>query len=354
VRRRWWLPAGVLVVVLAAGLFAGLNTGSSGDAAGTPQTASTAGTATSATTESAIATDTQPVVKIEPSTTTIPESSLPGYKRPTIQLGDMNTPEQFVLGELYSVALSEEGYRVNVSRNIGPTYISQPALKQGSLDIYPEYLDVWNTDIAHIDTPFTSTAQAYAAASAYATKHGFVLLTPTPGSDNPGLAVTTQLSRENHLQSLADLAHAPLLTFGVPLGVNGLARAESTYGFQAGLVQPILTGAQFGALDAGAVQVAYVGSTEPELSESRFTLLADPDHVYGFGNIVPVTTAKVVAAEGPAFVEIIDQVDALLSTKALQGLNSEVGLKGHSQTSVAEQFLQGNGVLPPSQYSVAG
>jgi osmoprotectant transport system substrate-binding protein len=351
VRRRWWLAAGLVVAVLAVGLVAGLDAGGSGEPAATPP--ATGSTPATATTETLLTTPTQPVVKIEQNTVTIPESSLPGHNRPTIQLGDMNTPEQFVLGELYSVALSEEGYTVETTRNIGPTYTSQPALKQGSLDIYPEYLDVWNTDIAHIDTPFASAAQAYAAASAYATAHGYELLTPTPGGDNPGLAVTSQLAQENHLRSLADLPHVPLLTFGVPTGVNGLARAEATYGFQAGLVQPVLTGAQFGALDAGSVQVAYVNSTDPELSEPRFTLLADPQHVYGFGNIVPVTTPAVVAAEGPAFVEIIDQVDALLTTKALQGLNSEVELKGHEQLTVAEQFLQGNGVLPPSQYSVA-
>jgi len=151
---------------------------------------------------------------------------------------------------------------------------------------------------------------------------------------------------------MAGLAHEPLLTYGLPLDFGGLWRAERAYGFKPGLVEPVLTGAQYGALASGAVQVAYAGSSDPQLAEPGYTLLADPKHVYGFGNIVPITTPRAVRVEGPAFVRIIDRVDALLTTTALRGLNSEVQLKGHDQTTVAEQFLAGNGLLPPNIYKV--
>jgi osmoprotectant transport system substrate-binding protein len=354
VSRRRLLGAVALLAVLCAGLLAGLGTGVSATAVTrtTPTLVATASTGTTTT-----STLTQPKVTALPTTTTTPSSAQPGYKRPTIVVGDMNTPEQFVLGALYQIALSHAGYTVDITRNIGAYYIAQQALKTGSLDIYPDYLDSnllpsWDRTVARFTRHFGSVSEAYAAGRLYAKRRGFELLPPTPGSDTLGLAVTSQFARENHVKSMAQLARVPLLTFGMPLGFGGLWRAEKAYRFKVGVVQYGATGDQYSALDTGSVQVAYADSTDPQLGEPAYVLLADPKHVYGFGNIVPVTTLKVVRAEGPAFLRIINRVDAVLTTRALRGLNAEVQLMGHDQDAVAVQFLQGNGLLPPVAYQV--
>jgi osmoprotectant transport system substrate-binding protein len=351
---RTWRSGGVMGVVLTVGLVAGLGAGRSATAVTNTFSALTA-TAAHGTT--ATPTLTQPKVTSVPETTTTPASALPGHGRPVIVVGDMNTPEQFVLGALYQVALQHAGYTVDVTRNIGALYSAQEALNQGSLDIYPDYLDSnlllsWDRSIAHLQVDFPSVKQAYAAGARFARKHGFDLLKPTPGGDTFGLAVKSQFARENRVKSMTQLAHAPLLTFGMPLGFGGLWRAEKGYGFKPGLVTSVDTGVQYRALDTGSIQVAYAGSTDPQLGEPGYTLLADPKHVYGFGNIVAVTTPTVVRAEGPVFLRIINRVDSLLTTRALRGLNAEVQLLGHDQIGVAEQFLQGNGLLPPDTYQV--
>jgi osmoprotectant transport system substrate-binding protein len=332
-----------LLAVLSAGLLAGLGSG-------TPATASTRTTTSS--------TLTQPKVTALPTTTTTPASALPGHGRPPIFVGDMNTPEQFVLGALYQVALAHAGYTVNVDRNIGPLSSAQEALKQGSLDVYPEYLDSdllpsWDPIVVRSTRHFRSVSQAYAAGRLYAKKHGFELLTPTPGGDTFGLAVTSQFARQNRVLSMAQLARVPLLTFGMPFRFGGLWRAERAYKFKAGSVEYGATGDQYSALDTGSVQVTYADSTDPQLDAPSYVLLADPKHVYGFGNIVPVTTPKLARAEGPAFRRIINRVDALLTTRALRGLNAEFQLLHKDEIAVAEQFLQGNGLLPPTVYQVA-
>jgi osmoprotectant transport system substrate-binding protein len=343
-RRRVALIAALVLVAIAGGVAALVAGG------GSPTQPPTTAVTTAATTGTTV---TQPRVTIDEATTTTPAQDLPGYGRPAIKLGDMNTPEQFVLGAMYSVALSQEGYSVNSpNRNIGATSVSQEALKQHVLDIYPQYLNAWDRVIANVGQRFKTLADAYAAGSEYAQDHGFELLQPTPGSDTTGFAVTKQFARENDVHSLADLAKAPLLTFGIPINFGGLWRAEKAYGFKAGVVQSVDTGTQYESLAAGSVQVAWVDTTDPQLAGPNFTLLSDPKHVYGFGNIVPVTTPATVKAEGPAFVATINRVDALLTTRALQGLNDEAM---HSDpTRVAEEFLEGNGILPPDRYSVAG
>ena len=350
------LPGAVALLALLALLVGG---SLAGVGIGTPATAAirSSSTVAGSARQSATPTLTEPKVTVAPTTTTTPASALPGHNRPTIVVGDMNTPEQFILGALYNVALSRSGYTVVVTRNIGASYIAQQALRQGTLDIYPDYLDSdllpsWDRTVARLKRNLPSVSAAYAAGRSYASKHGFKLLAPTPGSDDLGLAVTSQFARENHVTSMAQLAAVPLLTFGMPLGFDGLWRAEQAYDFKAGSVQYGATGDQYRGLATGSVQVTYADSTDPQLEAPGYVLLADPKHVYGFGNVVPVTTPRVVRAEGPAFMRIIDRVDALVTTRALRGLNAEVQLMGHDPVAVAEQFLQGNRLLPPNNYQV--
>jgi len=47
----------------------------------------------------------------------------------------------------------------------------------------------------------------------------------------------------------------------------------------------------------------------------KFTLLADPKHVFGFQNVAPVVRGSVLTAEGPAFAETLNKVSSLLTLK---------------------------------------
>jgi osmoprotectant transport system substrate-binding protein len=73
--------------------------------------------------------------------------------------------------------------------------------------------------------------------------------------------------------------------------------------------------------------------------------------VFGFGNVVPVTTQHVLDVEGPAFALTIERVDSTLTTSAMRGLNAEVEISGHGSIPVAQQFLQGHGILTPIEYA---
>ena len=64
----------------------------------------------------------------------------PGTGKPLVTIGDKNTTEQFVLGELYYQALAAKGFKVMLNRNIGPTEVTLKALQSGRLAMYPEYL----------------------------------------------------------------------------------------------------------------------------------------------------------------------------------------------------------------------
>lgn len=279
---------------------------------------------------------------------------LPGTGRPTVFLGDENTPEQFILGELYRVALTDEGYSLSISQNIGTPAISLQALEQRTLSIYPAYLNQWDSAVAGDDATFATRDEALGAAQTFAAAHGLELLDPTPFSDTTGLAVTTQYAGDHRLRTLADLAHlASPFTVGGPVQFaqpgGGLPEIEHAYGFLPTSTQTVAIGSQYAALAAGTIQAAYVNTTDYQLATGQFTLLRDPLHILGFGNVVPVTTDAVVSAtgEGPTFSATINRVDALLTTKVMRELNVQVELLNETPEEVATTFLAEHGILPP-------
>lgn len=290
-----------------------------------------------------------PTTSVQTPTTTSDQgttttSTLPGTGRPAVTLGDKNTTEQFVLGELYDLALSAQGYSVSLTRNIGPPSVSYQALEQGNLNVYPEYLNIWDSQVVRQTGTLTSMPLAYEIGETWAADHQLELLTPTPGSDTNGIAVTTAFARSNHLHSLEDLARvAPTLTIGAPLEFaqsrTGLPALEQAYGFTPAFTQTVVIGDQYTDLQTGKIEAAYVQTTDGELSTSQFRALSDPHHVNGFGNIVPVVTTATLAAEGPDFVETINRVDRLLTTRVLRRLNADVDLLHQDPGTVAKQFL---------------
>jgi osmoprotectant transport system substrate-binding protein len=90
------------------------------------------------------------------------------------------------------------------------------------------------------------------------------------------------------------------------------------------------------------VQVVF--STDGQLLSNKFKVLTDPKHVFGFQNVAPVVSQKVLAAEGPAFTETLNKVSALLTIPAIQKMNAAVSLDKQSPASVAQSFLAANGL----------
>jgi osmoprotectant transport system substrate-binding protein len=285
-------------------------------------------------------------------TATTATTPLPGAGKPAITVGDKNFAEQFVLGQLYAQALRAQGYSVNVNQNIGPTDVTVQALLTRSLTVYPEYLNVFNTSVARYRHGFRTLLDAYQGAQHYGLAHGMQLLAPTPFSDTDAIAVTVAYAAQNHVHTIGDLDHlTAALTLGGPpqfqQGTPGLPALNLAYGFIPIAYRAMAVGDQYSALNNGAIQAADVNSTDGQLATGDYVLLRDPRRVFGWGNVVPVVSARAVAAEGPAFGDTIQRVDDMLTTATIRQFNYAVSIAGQDPAAVARQFLQTHGLLTP-------
>jgi osmoprotectant transport system substrate-binding protein len=89
-----------------------------------------------------------------------------------------------------------------------------------------------------------------------------------------------------------------------------------------------------------------VNTTDGQLTTGNYVLLKDPLKVLGWGNVVPVVSAQVLQAEGPAFAATINRVSGLLTLQAIRQLNAAVDLSGEDPVAVARQFLAAHGLAP--------
>jgi osmoprotectant transport system substrate-binding protein len=284
-----------------------------------------------------------------PSTTSSSSASAsPGAGKPAITIGDKNFAEENILGELYAQALKAKGYSVTLKSEIGSTEIIYKALTSGQIDMYPEYTGVLLSAIAGVTKNPASAEAAYSEAKAYVEKQGLTLLTQTPFFDSDVLATLPKYASAHNLTSIADLKS---LGKSVKLGAppefatrfEGLPGIKAEYGVDPTFL-PIAIELSYKALESGQVDVQTVFSTDGQLLGGKFKLLSDPKHVFGFQNVAPVVKQSVLSAEGPAFGETVNKVSSLLTIKAIQEMNKAVSIDKQSAASVAQQFLQANGL----------
>ena len=283
-------------------------------------------------------------------TTTEQAAAKPGEGKPPVTLGTKDFTEEFVLGELYKQALEAKGYTVNLKKNIGSTEIIDKALTSKQIDGYPEYLGVSVAVVARKDIVPKSDEETYNLAKEFYEGRGQVISQQTPFFDVDAIATTKEFATENGLKSIADLKKLDSFTVGArPEFRNrfqGLKGMRSEYGLTNAKFKQLALGIQYQALDSGDVDSANVFSTDAQLASGKYTVLEDPEGVFGYQHVAMVMNKqKYDQLGGPAFFEVIDSVSKLLTNDAIIAMNKAVAIDKQDEADVAKSFLEANKLL---------
>jgi osmoprotectant transport system substrate-binding protein len=272
-------------------------------------------------------------------------SEQPGKGKPPITIGDKNFTEEFILGELYAQALRAKGFTVTVKSNIGSSEIIDKALKSGQIDMYPDYVGTIVSVLAGEDPPASKEA-TYAVAKRFEEKDGFTLLDPTPFFNTNSVGVMPEFAQQNGLKTIEDLKKLDSFTYAdTPENLNrlqGVRGLRQVYGLENLKFRPLAIGLQYNALKRGDVNTADVFSTDAQLTQTKLVLLEDTKHIFGFQNVAPVVSRKVLREQGPAFAQTINEVSAKLTVEAMRTMNAAVDIDKQQPKEVARQFLEAN------------
>lgn len=268
----------------------------------------------------------------------------------SITLGTKDFTEEFILGSLYKLVLQAHGYTVVYKPNIGATEVIDKALTSGQIDAYPEYTGESVATVAGINTTPATPQAEYNLAKAFYAKRGQSMSDMTPFFDTDAIAVTKAFAAKYGLKTTADLKKVPHFTLGARPEFEGRQEGavgmEKVYGIHNFTFKSLALGIQYQALDSGAVDAADVFTTDPQLASGKYVVLTDPKNIFGFQNIaLVINTKKLGELGGQAFMNIINQVNALLTTPAIIAMNKAVAVDKQQPDTVAQAFLQANHML---------
>ncbi len=128
------------------------------------------------------------------------------------RLGDF--PENEIIAEIYAQALEAKGVKVKKKLNIGAREVYIPALKNGEIDLLPEYS---GNLLTYLDPKATATSEAdIEEALDDALPDNLEVLDAAKAEDKDSLNVTPEFAAKNGLKTIADLKKVN----GLKLGAN--------------------------------------------------------------------------------------------------------------------------------------
>lgn len=263
----------------------------------------------------------------------------------TITVGSAAFPESEIIAEIYAQALEAEGITVRKQLNIGAREVYIPALKNGEIDLIPEYT---GNLLTYLDPKATATAPAeVTAALVEAVPDDLGVLSPAPAEDKDSLNVTAAFAKEHGLKTIGDLAKID----GLRLAANpefkqrayGIPGLEKVYGIKGIEFTPISDGggpATVKALVSGKVDVADIYSTTPSIRANKLVTLEDPKNLIAAQNVVPLIRKDKVTDD---VVRALDAVSAALTTDQLLALNeANQGDDKKAPAVLAKEWLADN------------
>jgi osmoprotectant transport system substrate-binding protein len=264
----------------------------------------------------------------------------------TIVVGSANFPESALLAEIYAGALSARGVTVQKRLNIGSRETYIPALKDGSIDLIPEYTGV-------LDQYFNKNAKATDSNAVYADLKAAVpatmtILNKSAAQDKDAVVVTKGTATKLGLKSIGDLQpYAKDLTLGGPpewktrpTGVPGL---KKFYNLDFKDFRPLDAGGPLSvqALKNGQVDAVNLFTTDPSIADNGFVILGDPKNLFAAQNVVPLIAKSKVT---PTISASLNAISAKLDTATLGELVKEVVVDKKDPAVVAKEFLAKNGL----------
>ncbi|MHA7292035.1 ABC transporter substrate-binding protein [Arthrobacter sp. MDT3-24] len=259
----------------------------------------------------------------------------------SIIVGSADFPESQLIAKIYAEALKSKGVQVTEKPSIGSREVTIPALKDGSIDLMPEY---GGALLQYLDSA-TKAVSSEEVAKELATKvpSGLTMLTASEAEDKDVLAVKKETAEKHNLKSISDLQPvAKELVLGGPpewkTRLNGVAGLKSVYNLEFKEFSALDAGGPLtlNALLSGQVQVADLFSTDPALAANNLVALEDDKNLFLSENIVPVINEKKSTA---TVKEVLDKVSAALTTEDLIEMNGRVA-KFEDIGQIAQDWLK--------------
>ncbi len=268
-----------------------------------------------------------------------------------LRVGSKRFTESYVLAEILARSAAAHT-EVRHLQGMGNTAILFEALRQGSIDLYPEYLGTIELEILKREHPGGSLESVNRALAPM----GLQASIPFGFENTYALAVRADTAAALDGRSIAALAAHPGLRFG--LSHEFLGRADGWPGLKARYALPqratgLDHGLAYEALEARSIDVLDVYSTDAKIA--RYGLVVLTDELRYFPRYDALVLHRIDVEERfPRAWEALRALEGRIDALRMIALNGEVELQGRSFAQVAEGFLRSAGGDTAARPGVGG
>ncbi len=258
----------------------------------------------------------------------------------TVVVGSKHFNEGYILAEIIAQLLEDRDFRVERKFGLGGTLICFEALKNGNIDIYPEYSGTLAEAILKLPRRVSDADLR----GILKRRFEMELLGPFGFNNSYAIALSRSLAQQRGLKKISDLARFPGLRFGFSYeflnrhdGWPGLAR---TYDLA---VRPvgIEHGFAYQAIRESKLDVTDVYITDGDIEKFDLFLLKDDKQYFSQYLAAPLVRAEL----GGRVKQILGGLAGTIMDDQMRKLNAMVVLEGRSFAAVAHGFLNEAGLL---------
>jgi glycine betaine/choline ABC-type transport system substrate-binding protein/ABC-type proline/glycine betaine transport system permease subunit len=320
---------------------------------GSDDDSSTSSSSAASTSTPAAATASTPADTTAASAGTITNN--PDNSAVTVTVGSKNFTEQKVLGEIYAQALEAAGYTTQTELNLGDEKTALAALKDGTIDGYPEYTGTALLSFFNVPTDKlpSDPTKAYDEVKADFAKETppIEALPPTPFTSSNEVGLTQEEAQKlGGITKISELEgkSQDLTLYGTPecrQRLDCLLGLQKVYGLKFKKFVPIDPSLRHEVLEKGQADLSIVFTTDPQNKRDNVVLLKDDKGMFPPYNSTFLVTKEFADKAGPDLAKTIDLVNQGLTADAIQELNARVDLDKQTPDAVAKEYLQESGYI---------
>jgi len=283
-------------------------------------------------------------------TTTNASGSGGGASKPKVTIGAQDFGESKILAEIYKQGLAAKGFSTEIQTLGGFRDLEVQAFDGGTINFAPEYaasmLEFLNGKKGEASGDVTDTVSKL---DTQLEGKGLASFKVTKAVDTNAFVMTKAKADSLGIKSLSDLAAK-----GASLKLGGPADCEtnpfcipglkSKYNLDlSGSFQALETSAVASALDAGAIDVALLFSTDGRIVANNYVLLEDDKNLLAADNVIPV--AKKDLAGNSDLTSAVNNIGTYITTDALIEMNKRFDVDKEDAAVIAKDFLTQNGLI---------
>lgn len=260
-----------------------------------------------------------------------------------VMVGSKSFTESVILAELCTQLARRTGATVTHRAELGGSPVLWNALKDGQIDIYPEYTGTISHEILARQGVYGEQAIRDALA-----KHSIVMSRPLGFNNTYAIGMKEEVAARLGIQKISDLKQHPELKFGFSNEFmdrgDGWPSLRQRYDLPQKNVSGVEHALAYRGIENGSIDATDLYSTDAEIRYYNLRLLQDDLKHFPPYHAVLLYRAD-LQTRAPEVVEAILQLEGRIPASAIVEMNSRAKPRSGErvpETRVASEFLQDN------------